>query len=109
MREFWVIRETNEKSFRTLLNIVNNGHEEVFIINERLQLQYYNNQFRKRLIGLIGSVPHSAKEFVHTDSFESFKEKVIGSIKSQNPASITVQLIYKTDELGGTSIYNLTL
>jgi hypothetical protein len=56
----------------------------------------------KRLIGLIGSVPHCAKEFVHKDSFESFKEKVIGSIKSQNPASITVQLIYKTDELGGT-------
>lgn len=96
-----MIRETNEKSFRTLLNIINDSSEEFFIINESLQLLYYNNQFVKRLTGLISSVPHTAKEFIHADSFDNFKGKTIACIKNQSSESMTVQLTYKTDELGG--------
>lgn len=85
-----------------MLNIVNDSYEEFFIVNESLQLLYYNNKFVKTLTGLIGAVPHIAKEFIHADSFDVFKEKAGVCIKNQSSISMTVKLTYKTDELGGT-------
>ena len=42
LKEFWVIRETDQKSFRTFMSIFNDSHYETLILSESLNVEFYN-------------------------------------------------------------------
>jgi len=42
MKEYWVIRETNEKSFKTMFNIFENTPRETIIVDANMKLMYVN-------------------------------------------------------------------
>ena len=94
LKEYWVIRNTNEKSFRTFMNMVTNHSDSIFIVNESLGLVYINNKFEEVMRNLIRSkYPSQLNEFIHENSYETFASKITEVIKTQESITETVNII----------------
>ena len=88
LKEFWVIRETSEKSFRTFHTMLNENQSETIVLSPRnkssnkskddgFDVIFSNNAFEKTMKRLINKeFPSSLKEFVHENSIENTKQKV---------------------------------
>ena len=96
LKEFWVIRETSEKSFRTFLSLIDDNYNEIFIIDRGRNLLYANKAFEDTMLLLIGErYPTSINEFVHENSFDTFQNKIDNCIKEQKKFSTNIFLIKK--------------
>ena len=102
LKEYWVIRETSEKSFRVFLSIMRDWQEAKVIIDESLNIKFQNRKFEEIMKKLINnSFPNSMKETIHENSFDKFKETIHLCIKKQEPTNSTVILSYKSKNTQG--------
>lgn len=102
LKEFWVIRETSEKSFRIMLSLAHDNHNEILVVDESLNVIFSNARFENIMKKLIDNTnPRHIKEFVHENSLESYKEKLLTVIKTQTPCNSTVHLWNKVNTIRG--------
>lgn len=113
MKEFWIIRETAEKSFRMFHSIIDDFHNEVLILDESLNIIYSNHKFEEAMKRLIkDSFPNHLKDFIHENSYDIFKEELADCIKNKKSLNSTVYLLKKKEELKdkiGNKDANVTL
>jgi shikimate kinase len=99
LKEFWVIRETSQKSFKTFYSIFDNNHRGKFIVDDSMTLLYLNKNFEETMKRLIGrSFPTQLKEFIHENSYDTFKENIIESRKQWKFQCTTVFLLKKKEK-----------
>lgn len=91
-KEFWVIRETNEKSFTTFHSFYEENSKETIIVNSDLKSLMMNSKCTDTLQRLIKKSPTSLRDFIHEDSFETFREEVLKWIKEKKTSTCTVYL-----------------
>ena len=102
LKEFWVIRETSEKSFRAFLSVMRDCQEAKVIIDESLNIKFYNKKFEEIMKNLINnSHPNSMKESVHENSIDKFKQSIHICIKKQENSCSTVIFLNKNKETQG--------
>jgi hypothetical protein len=46
LKEFWVMKETSSKSFRTFLNVMNDSDTIKVVCDEKLNVIFYNEKFK---------------------------------------------------------------
>lgn len=112
IKEYWVIRDTYEKSFKTFMTIVDDSASPIFILNDSWELMYANKSFGDSMLDLIKQrYPDQLSDFVHTDNFEAFKTKIQTVISDQTVLNETVNLrkikIYDKDSPNNTGYSSL--
>lgn len=96
LKEFWVIRETSEKSFKMFMGMVDDNQNEVILVDQSMNLLFINKKFEAEMGRLIqNSFPTQLKEFVHENSLDTFKTQISDVIKNQEPCSTTVYFLKK--------------
>ena len=76
------------------MQMTNNHSDSIFIVNEALGLVYINNKFEEVMKNLIkNKYPGQPNEFIHKNSYETFSEKIIEVIKTQEPTTQTVNIM----------------
>ena len=100
MKEFWVIRETTEKSFRMFHSMIDENNKEIFIIDEGMNLIYMNQHFESTVKRLIkDEFPTQLKDFIHENSYDSFRDQLLESIKDRKEWASTVYLLKKKESI----------
>ena len=103
LKEFWVIRETSEKSFRTVLSLIEDNHNEIFIIDKNKSILYANKAFEDSMVKLINDRhPNHLNDFVHENSFESLENKIGVWLKEQKRFTTNIFLIKKSQNKSTT-------
>lgn len=107
LKEFWVIRETDQKSFRTFMSIFNDSHYETLILSESLNVEFYNWAFENLMAEIFPKINYkNAQTFINPDYYESFKERIVNCIKTQKPSSFTVEISDKKNLDSKYILYN---
>ena len=86
MKENWVLRDTYDKSFKQLLTMIDDHPEEIFVIDQSLNMIFFNKKFLNCLTKNNlpdNKIPKNCKDLFHIDEREEYCGKVIEAIKEQ--------------------------
>jgi len=97
-KEFWVIRVTNEKSLTTFHSFFKLFSKEIIIVDSDLRPAIMNSKFEDTMKRLIKKLPTSLKNFIHENSYETFREEALKCIQENKNSTITVYLKKTRDE-----------
>jgi hypothetical protein len=110
LKEFWVIRETSERTYFSLFNMVNNYTDEVVVVDELLKIKFSNDYFERSMDKFLScKFPGHMKELVHEDSLERLKTEILQCIKRQKISKTFVHLTNKAKDIKGNYLVNSCL
>ena len=86
MKENWVLRDTFDKSFKQLLSMIDDHPEEIFVLDQSMNIIFFNKKFLNCLAKSNqqdNKIPKNCKELFHVDERDEYWGKVIEAIKDQ--------------------------
>lgn len=86
MKENWVLRDTYDKSFKQLLTMIDDHPEEIFVIDQALNMIFFNKKFMNCLAKnnlQDNKIPKNCKDLFHIDERDEYCAKVIEAIREQ--------------------------
>jgi PAS domain-containing protein len=93
MKENWVIRDSSDKSFKQLLAMIDDHPQELFVMDQNMNIQFFNKKFEESVDALQkDKFPKSAKDLIHNDENESYTASVMNVIQDQQQIKKSINL-----------------
>ena len=93
MKENWVLRNSFERSFKTMLEIFESSPFEGILVDIYGNIIFSNNKFLKASDNTKGSkIIQKIKDFVHKDDIEALEEAIKKTASTENIENLTTNV-----------------
>ena len=91
MKENWVIRDSTDKSFKQLLNMIDEHPSEIFVVDQNMKIKFFNDKFwQSAKLLQADKIPFNSKDLIHSDDREAYLSRVSRVIAKQRATTTTI-------------------